>query len=195
MIMKKSKYSILIDRQRGTALFTSLIILAAVTILALGSLGTSMLQLQMANNEESTMQAFQLSQAAIDEVVDNRESNFIIVGALGDTVCTSNSSNSNCVTDRTISFSTNTIVNSSGSTTATMPWQNLIEIKRTSDEICPPRSKNSSSSCDKIKAANFDIYSASRIYGSQAELHQGFVKLLPATGQSLSRAPDSSVTN
>ena len=188
----KLKNYIQLTKQKGTALFTSLIILVAVTILALGSLGTSMMELQMANNGESSMQSFQLAQAAIDEIVHNSESNFVVVGALGDTVCY-NSSNSDCVDDRTITFSA-----VADSIVVTLPHgsaSHTIEIERTSDEICPPRSKNSSSSCDKVKAANFDIYAESTIYGSRAQIHQGFIKLLPSTGQSLSRVPDSSSTN
>lgn len=185
------------NQERGTALFTSLIILVAVTILALGSLGTSMLELKMASGEESTMQSFQYAQATIDEIVDNAEANFVVVGALGDKVCfdTNNSLPAGCVNDRSISLSATSIIKPVSGDALYGKVTTTIQIERTSDEICPPRSKSSSSSCDKIKAANFDIQSEAAIFGSRAELHQGFIKLIPATGQSMSRAPDFSTTN
>lgn len=57
------------NKQRGAALFTALIILVAITLISLASLGTTMLELKMAGNEESRMVSFQMAQAAVDNVI------------------------------------------------------------------------------------------------------------------------------
>lgn len=77
-------------RQRGAALFTALIMLVAVTLVTLASLGTSLLELRMSGNEEMTMQAFQISQAGIDEIIRDHSNNVSVIGDVGYIRCTAN---------------------------------------------------------------------------------------------------------
>ncbi|MBI3575496.1 MAG: hypothetical protein HY083_07585 [Gammaproteobacteria bacterium] len=71
------------NRQHGAALITALVLLVALTVLTLASLGTSLLQLRMSGNEESTMKARQATQAVIDNVIDNASTNFTVTGDIG----------------------------------------------------------------------------------------------------------------
>ena len=71
------------NRQDGAALITALVFLVALTLLTLASLGTSLLQLRMSGNEESTMKARQATQAVIDNVIDNASTNFTVTGDVG----------------------------------------------------------------------------------------------------------------
>lgn len=179
--------------QLGTALFTALILLVAVTIVSLASLGTSLMELRMSGNAESTMQSFQSSQAALDDLIAREDVNFLLNGSVGDVKCTTNLS-SGCTTSDIVlgaapgqafadPFSTNT---------------HQVRIKRTSDEICPPRSRRSSSSCTKVKAANFDVTSTYDSTGTgfgSTSLSQGYIKLLPASNQAQPNVPGSATFN
>lgn len=166
--------------QRGAALITSLIILVAVTIITLTSLGNTLLELRMSTNEESSMQAFQSAQAAIDEVIKNEKTNVIVTGNIGHTNCSTYYPNA---------------CEMNGVTLSNPPFKNLsgamintIQITRTSNEICPPRMSRGSS-CTKVQGVNFDIESTydNTLSGlGKAVLTQGFVRLVPASAQSQS---------
>jgi Tfp pilus assembly protein PilX len=52
--------------QRGAALFIALILLLVITILAVSTMGTSRLELQMAGNTQFGLHAFQAAQSAIE---------------------------------------------------------------------------------------------------------------------------------
>ena len=53
-------------RQRGAVLVISLILLAALTVMAIGAIKTSIMELKIASNSEESTNAFQTAQAAID---------------------------------------------------------------------------------------------------------------------------------
>ena len=154
------------NRQRGSALFTALILLVALTIISLASLGTSLLELRMANNTEAGISAFQAAQSAIDNVIYNGSTNMIIAGSIGHT---------NCTTD--LSCDTNDVT-----LPAPFDTHNSVKVTRTSDSGCPPRIPNSEVSCAWSKAASFEIdskYDRSSLGLGRAELDQGYIKLYP----------------
>lgn len=183
------------SRQRGTALLTALMILVAVTVVSLASLGTSLMELRMSGNDELTMQSFQQAQAALDDVINKEDQNFIVAGGVGDIKCTTNMS-TGCTTY-------DLVLGAAPGASFGAPFAeatHTIQIERTSDEICPPRSKENSSSCDKVKAANFNVVSSYNSAGAGASfgktsLAQGYIKLLPATGSGLGSAPETASQN
>ncbi len=79
--------------QRGAALFTSLIMLIALTLLGLASLGTSLLELRMSGNEELAMSAYQSAEAGAEVIINDaslpkEEKKFLIPrGGTGATTC------------------------------------------------------------------------------------------------------------
>lgn len=70
-------------RQQGTALIIALVILAAVTLLAITAVSTSVSEIKMAINEQNDMEAFQLAQSAVDAAVDSNNS-FLGILTVGD---------------------------------------------------------------------------------------------------------------
>jgi len=168
--------------QRGASLFTALIILVALTLVSLGSLGTSLLELRMSGNEEASMGAFQAAQAAIDATVASAETNIVVAGTVGNRSC----------------------YNISGceQTLASMPSpigsNHTIQITRITDEGCPPRTRDSATTCAKQHAATFTIDGMfdKTLYGQgKSDLVQGYIKLIPVTQEQTSGAPKTAAHN
>lgn len=158
--------------QNGAALFTALIILVAVTLLSLASLGTSLLELRMSGNEEMSMQAFELAQAGIDETVINHEDLVLVTGAIGFIRCTANYPLA-CDDNSLVIPSKAPFIDPDKGDTST----SSLAIVKISDGFCPPRGMDLS--CQKAKAATFDIRSRyDKTWRAQgmADLSQGFIK-------------------
>lgn len=154
-------------RQRGASLITSLIMLIALTLVSLGSLGTSLMELRMANNAESGMTAFQMAQAGIDVTLATPSDYFIVDGVVGDSRCFNASG---CT--KTISTMPNPVASA-----------HQIRITRVTNETCPPRTRNSASSCAKLHATAFvseSSYDNIAAGQGQAQLVQGYINLIPA---------------
>lgn len=163
--------------QNGAALLTALIILLAVTMLSLASLGTSLLQLKMSGNEEMSMQAFELSQAGIDYTITNHESMVTVVGDIGFIRCTGNYP-FNCHENATLAFPAQAPFLDGGNTD-----RHSMAIEKVSEGFCPPRGMELS--CDKAKAAAFSIrsrYNKAALGQGLSDITQGFIKPIPAAG-------------
>ncbi len=79
-----------VGSQRGAALFTALILMIALSLVALASLSTGLLELRMSGNEEMAMSAFQSAQAGVDVIVNDALSNqqfSVASGGKGATNC------------------------------------------------------------------------------------------------------------
>lgn len=160
-----------LSSQRGASLMTSLILLVGLTLVSLGSLGTSLMELRMSNNAESGMSALQLAQAGVDATLATPADYFIVDGTVGSTRC----------------------YNTSGctATIASMPTPidppngaHTIRITRVTNETCPPRTRDSASSCAKLHATAFvteSSYDKSLAGQGQAQLAQGYIRLIPAS--------------
>ena len=162
-------------KQQGTALFTALIILVAVTIVSLASLGTSMLELKMSGNEESSTYAFEAAQAAIDEMVRDHQNNFPVVGAVGYKRCTTNAG---------ISCDTFDIVLPDKKPFSAKENNTKIVIERVTEDRCPPRSRRIATSCKAMNAATFQVdatWDRSWRGDGRSDLSQGFIVLVPKT--------------
>lgn len=169
--------------QRGASLLTALIILVAITILALGSLGTSLLELRMSSNHEATVAALQTAQAAVDAVIVDAENNFIVSGTVGDTRCANWPTS--CVADLS-------------TLPAPLSSANEVRVTRTTEQGCPPRTRNTASSCDHMNVASFELeskYDNTLVGGGKAALTQGYLKLIPVGGQSVTTPVTPAASN
>lgn len=171
-----------LERQTGAALFTVLILLVALTLVSLTSLGGSLLELRMAANEEAEMSAFQRAQAGVDAVLSDATANFVVSGNVGHRNC----------------------YNTSGceATIAALPEpvgsDNTIIIERLTETACPPRTRDSATSCANQGAVTFSLQSefdATASGQGKAEINQGYIQLVPAGQSSLSAAPATATTN
>lgn len=161
--------------QRGAALFTALIMLIALTLVALASLGTSLLELRMSGNEEMAMSALQSAQAGVDVVVNDAiadEPKIVIArGGKGTTACFG-------VTGCTYTIASNLVpapVNSSYS---------KITITQTDDRGPAPRSRRFATSARLFSAAYFEVESVfdkSALGQGKAGTVEGFLQLLPGS--------------
>lgn len=173
-------------RQRGAALFTSLIMLIALTLLALASLGTSLLELRMSGNEEMAMSAFQSAQAGVDVVLNDalaEEPQIVLArGTRGTTNCYN-------IAGCTYTIPSNLIpapVNSNYS---------KISITQTDERGPAPRSRRYATSTKLFSAAYFEvesIFDKSAIGQGKAGAVEGFLQLLP--GSPTSDAPSAPQT-
>jgi len=156
--------------QRGAALFVALILLMAITLVSLASLSTSLLELRMSNNTEAGVSAFEYAQSAMDDVISNGSTNFLVTGVNGET---------NCTASYPTACTYNNVVLPSPFDNAAA---NQLKITRTSDSGCPPRIPNYETSCDKSKAASFTVdslYDRSALGQGKAQVLQGYVKVFP----------------
>ena len=173
--------------QRGAAMLTALIMLIAVTLLSLASLGTSLMELRMSGNEEQSMQAFQIAQSAVDVVIDQDEKstaaatkNFAVVGSLGYTKCTPGAKPPLSCQEKSLDLQNTGIFQLGGTDIAE------VGIERISDSGCPPRSKKLATSCSKQNAAVFKVDAVvDRVaWGrGRAGVSQGYLKLIPVLPQ------------
>lgn len=171
------------ESQRGIALFTALIILVALTLVSLGSLGTSILELRMSTNEESRIGAFQSAQSAIDAVIKNSDVNYVATGTPGNTKCYNWPSACN----------TSDIILPSP-----MGAANQVKIEQTAEQGCPPRTRLTASSCTSMNSAPFTTYSTYdglTLGRGKSELVQGWITLVPVGGQGGGSAPVTATHN
>lgn len=83
------------SRQRGVVLIFSLVFLLLITLVATTTSRNSTLQLQMAGNDQSRIEAQQRVLAVIDEIAHDSD-NTPVVGNIGYRTCKSGISNVNC---------------------------------------------------------------------------------------------------
>ena len=153
--------------ERGASLFTALIMLVAMSVLALGSLSTSLMEVRMAGNSESTMSAFALAQAGIEVAVNSSDTYFVVSGAKGDTRC----------------FGYTGCTNTIGSVPQPLDsTYSKLRVTRTTEVGCPPRTKDNATSCAKQNASTFvteSEYDGAAAGKGRAELVQGYIQLIP----------------
>lgn len=160
--------------ERGAALFTALIILVAITVAALASLGTSLMELRMSANEEARMSAVQSAQAAIDNVVSAHDAAvdakqdaqmiFKITGTVGYTSCTAN-----WATQTSTSCNTSTIALTAPlDSSATGP--NWLRSERKSDAVNTVGGKCTTTALFEVTS----VYDLSTLGRGRAEIVQGY---------------------
>lgn len=153
-------------KQHGTALITSLVLLMALTMVSLAAMQSTTVQLQISGNDETTVDAFERAQSAVDALIDDG-SYFVVGASTGYTVCTSGGTGCNA----------NTIV-MPGSMFASYA-EARVEYLQSSETA--PRMSNGSSGL-RFGSATFSItgsYDATSGSGGRAEVVQGYTILIP----------------
>ncbi|MGE5242353.1 MAG: PilX N-terminal domain-containing pilus assembly protein [Bacteroidota bacterium] len=160
-------------RQRGAALFVSLIILVLLTLVALASLATSLLQLRMSTNGELQATAQQNAVAALDDVIridyDARQTGninlpnqfFNVTGTVPDVNCTVNWSGTGTCNRQTIALTAPLDGTSNG--------PNHVKVTRLTDSV-PTRSACGNAALFEIES----IYDKSALAQGKADLIEGY---------------------
>ena len=159
--------------QRGAALFTALIMMIALTLVALASLGTSLLELRMSGSEESAMSAYQSAQGGVDVIVNDAISQQQVVIARGGKGTTTCFNESGC---------TYTIEASQMPAPVNTP-ATKIKIIQVDDRGSAPRMRLATSA-RYFSAAYFEVESTFDKSGAgqgKAATAQGYLQLLPGS--------------
>ena len=82
-------------QQKGAALIVALLFLVLISLVAITGAETSTLQLQMAGNEQSRLEAQQQAMAVIDAIMDDTD-NAPIVGGIGFKICDTADTDASC---------------------------------------------------------------------------------------------------
>ena len=157
------------NKQGGTALITALVLMVALTMVALAGIQSSSVQLQISGNDEETVHAYEYAQSVVDAVLEDND-NFPVGSSDGYTICMSSEAGCNA-TSITLSESMFSGVNLQAKVT-------LVKVGSA------PRMVNASD-LENTTAAYFDIkgrYDETGNRGGKANVVQGLVKVI-ATGQ------------
>jgi len=73
-------------KQSGTALITALVLLVALTLVALSGIQSTSVQLQISGNDEATVEAYEYAQSIVDAVIET-STNFVVGANNGYTTC------------------------------------------------------------------------------------------------------------
>jgi hypothetical protein len=158
--------------QRGTVMVVSLVLLVGVTLVSLSSIHTGLLELIMSGNEEARMTAFQKAQAGAESVLAN-ESNFKVVGLVGNSNCTAAESGETC-SQISLAFPAGIDTN-----------KHWAKTERLNPLLaCPPRAF--ATSCDIFQVAHFSVdsrFSDVVVRGGRAQVVEGFMVVIPLPGE------------
>jgi Tfp pilus assembly protein PilX len=158
-----------LNKNKGTALVTGLVLLLALTVIALSGIQTSSIQLLISSNDETTIASQEFAQSIVDAIIEN-PTNFKVGANNGYTRCTS----SETCDDNTVTL-TSAMFSSSADVDA------RIELLRVA---ATPRMAQGNSA-NVTQGAYFSItgkYDNTSNTGGKANVVQGYVMVLP-TGQ------------
>lgn len=170
---------------KGAALITSLVLLMALTMVALSAVQTTAVQVLISNNDENTLDARQYAQSVVDTVIQNNSSNFIIGAKTGYTVCVVQDAANSC--DKTGMTLTGNMFSKIGAS-ATDGVQ--ARIKFLKNGTAPRLNVNQASSASSFRGAyvsvtgSYDVPPGSSAPGKpdgKASVVQGYVMILPKT--------------
>ncbi len=159
------------SNNKGAALVTSLVLLAALTIVSIAAMSSTTSQLQVVGNDEAMMDAHERAQSVVDAVME-QNGPFVIQGNAGYTVCNANVSGCNL----------NTITLTDSIFTSSTSIQAKVELANTNYTM--PRVAESSSKY--FQSTLFEVsgaYDETSNNQGKAEIVQGYVVLVPKSGQ------------
>lgn len=161
------------SRQKGVVLVVALVLLVAITLLSLAGMSTTTLELLMATNQQSRVNAFQQAEAGLDAVGSNLD-NFPVSGLVGEQRCTPG------FHDARYSDATGEVTCSTPD--LTVPAAYDLTRSRAAVGRLPPRLQAAprfiETSAEKLKVATFKIdsrYDARETRGGRAEHNQGLI--------------------
>lgn len=159
--------------QTGTALVIALVMLAAITLLAVAAVQTSVMEMRMANSDEMRMQSFQGADSAVDFVIRDFATYQRILGN-ANTVCVNKTGDSTCAGG-------NLIESEPIYETADLLTVNLTKL---GECLPPPRIKSGSSVKEFTR---FDYVIDSELDrtaqgGGKTHLWRGYMQISPSGG-------------
>lgn len=155
--------------QEGISLFVSMILLAAITILALAGARMTLLELTMAGNDQKRITAFDMAESAIDAMYEDRASIIEFNSDVGHVSCTANATSGCDLQSITLPADT---FGGSDKAWAVRTGESAL--------VCPPAFLEVS--CTDAKAAFFELRSqhdARLSDGGNASVTQGILSILP----------------
>lgn len=158
---------------KGAALVTSLILLLALTMVALSAIQTSAVQVQISGNDESTLEANQYAQSVVDAVIETPV-NFVVGASTGYTVCAASATGCD-QTNITLGDTMFTKVGVSDTTGV----QAKVKLLKTGTA---PRMGSKASSATAFSGAYFTVtgsYNEVANNGGKSSVVQGFVMIYP----------------
>lgn len=167
---------------KGAALITSLVLLMALTMVALSAIQTTAVQVLISGNDENTLDARQSAQSVVDDVIQNAANKFIIGAKSGYTVCAVQDAANSC--DKVDS----TIITSSMFSTIGINATNGVnaKVKFLKNGTAPRLNVNQASSASSFRGAyvtvtgSYDVPPAtSGKPDGKASVVQGYVMILP----------------
>lgn len=159
------------SNNKGAALITSLVMLMALTVISIAAMSSSTVQLQVAGNDESTLDAFERAQSVVDAVMD-QNGPFILQGSSGYTTCY-NISGCNNTTAITLS---NSIFSGSG-------VQAKVTLISSSTANLRTTNASSASGTTSILYSVTGYYDDTGAGQGKAEVTQGYVLQVPKSDQ------------
>lgn len=165
--------------QRGVALAIALVALVGVTVISIASLKTGLLELLMAGNEESRMNAFHQAANGLDAVAAIPE-NFALVGGVGYTTCTANYGLDGRSGDRGDCSAFNVTL-PAGFDDADME---MAVSRIDPQDACPPAGMKTS--CEYFSASSFSVrsnYDGTQHKAGRSVQTQGYMVLVPRIEQ------------
>jgi hypothetical protein len=157
--------------QQGAVLIVSTILLVGVTVLALSSMHTGLMEVLMSDNDEARTRSFQSAQSGIEAVAT--DANFPVVGGVGTSNCTASKSGITC------DQASLTLPNGFDTNKHWVRTERLNPLY-----ACPPRIVGTS--CDNFKVAHFSVdsrYSNVPNRGGRSEVVQGHLIHVPVPGE------------
>lgn len=167
-------------KERGTALVIALVILVAVTLLAVAAVQTSVMEMRMAANDETSMQIFQEAESAIDVGISKIDEYRAKIGGVGSPAVTLNDTANNI---RDIQNAQPEIFENMDP--ASGETDTLVVTMRKIAECLPPPRIRSATSIKEYTRHDYMVRSEVDRSGSgegKVELEQGFVYLAPGAG-------------
>ena len=159
--------SIVTHTQNGATLVTALVLMVALTMVALAGIQSSSVQLQISNNDEETIHAYEYAQSVVDAVIEDTD-NFAVGTTNGYTICMSAETGCNA-TPITLSETMFSSVN--------------LQAKVTLVKVGPAPRMTNASDLENTTAAYFDVkgrYDETGNQGGKANVVQGLVKVISA---------------
>jgi hypothetical protein len=157
--------------QQGVVLIVSMILLVGVTVLALSSQHTGLMEVLMSDNDEARTRSFQSAQSGIEAVAT--DDNFPVVGDVGTSNCTASKSGVTC---------NQTSLALPGGFDTSKHWARTERLSPL--YACPPRVVGTS--CDNFKVAHFSVdsrYSGVPNRGGRSEVVQGHLIHVPVPSE------------
>jgi hypothetical protein len=161
--------------EQGTTLIIAMVFLLMMTLFGVGTMGTSNLNLLMANNEQLRIEAIQRSQSLIDSMINESE-NLAVVGGVGYTICAVSHVSSDCDISSIALPSMITAVDSG----ETIDYRAIRKGPETS--AAPAFGEDDASSASFYKVAFYELqasYDGANLSRGRSQIAQGLMILIP----------------